>query len=135
MQPKLDSLPAPKFRYSPARAFGPYIQTAGMVGLDPSTGTLAGGGAGEEFGQILRNLDGFLADNALTRADVVAATVYVTDFAAFGAINHVWDAHFTDDEALPARTSVGVSALPIGAAVEADFLIARHETQRGEDDA
>ncbi|KPQ21576.1 MAG: Endoribonuclease L-PSP, partial [Rhodobacteraceae bacterium HLUCCA24] len=51
-----DSLPQPKFRYSPAVRMGPFVKTAGMVGLDPQTGALVPGGAGVEFAQILRNL-------------------------------------------------------------------------------
>lgn len=121
----LTSLPAPKFRYAPAVEAAGMVRTAGMVGLDPVSGVLAEGGAGEEFKQILANLGAFISANGFSRRDVFAANIFVTDFATFGAINQMWDDFFDDDAALPARTSVGVSALPIGATVEADFMLAR----------
>ena len=102
-----------------------------MVGLDPESGALAEGGAAAEFSQILANFGAFLAANGFAKRDVFAANVFVTDFAAFGAINTIWDEFFDDDAALPARTSVGVSALPIGAAVEADFMLALRSAPSG----
>ncbi len=127
----LTGLPAPKFRYSPAVEAAGMVRTAGMVGLDPESGALAEGGAAAEFSQILANFGAFLAANGFAKRDVFAANVFVTDFAAFGAINTIWDEFFDDDAALPARTSVGVSALPIGAAVEADFMLALRSAPSG----
>lgn len=101
---------------------GPFVKTAGMVGLEPETGALAAGGAKAEFEQILRNLKGLMADNGIEMSQLMSATLYVSAFHRFPQINEVWDAFFEKASALPARTAVGVSQLPIGAQVEAEFL-------------
>lgn len=111
----------PKFRYSPAVRMGPFVKTAGMVGLSPETGELVMGGAGAEFRQILENLNSLVAENDLPGVPM-SATIYCTAFHRFREINEIWDAHFAGEPALPARSAVGVSQLPIGAQVEADFL-------------
>jgi 2-iminobutanoate/2-iminopropanoate deaminase len=119
---RFDSLPTPQFRYSPAVRMGPFIKTAGMVGLDPKTGRLVSGGAAEEFRQILANLDGLIADNCLVWSELMSATLYTTAFHRFPEINAAWNSYFGDGNPMPARTAVGVSQLPLGAQVEADFL-------------
>ncbi|WP_378952929.1 RidA family protein [Mesorhizobium sp. ANAO-SY3R2] len=104
-------------------AAGPFIKTAGMVALDVETGQLAAGGVGAQARCILSNLWSVMADLGLEVGHMVSATVYVSDFDSFGDLNQVWDEFFSsDDVPPPARTSVGVSALPLGAAVEMEFL-------------
>lgn len=126
-----DSLPAPKFSYSPAVRMGPFVKTAGMVGLDPHSGELVAGGAEPEFRQILSNLRGLMRDNALSMRDLMAATIYTTAFHRFSALNTVWEEFVARTGPLPARTSVGVSQLPVGAQVEADFLFYCSDTATG----
>jgi 2-iminobutanoate/2-iminopropanoate deaminase len=116
-----DSQPKPKFRYSPAVRMGPFIKTAGMVGLSPETGNLVSGGAEAEFEQILQNLTALMEENGLAHGPV-DATIFTTAFHRFPEINAVWDAYFASAQTLPARSAVGVSQLPIGAQVEAEFL-------------
>ncbi|USJ28509.1 RidA family protein [Ensifer adhaerens] len=123
--PAIDSLPRPKFRYSPALEAGPFIKTAGLVGLDRETGELVTGGAAAEMECILKNVRALMADNKLEPSNMVSATIYTTDFENFGAINSVWNSFFPADGPLPTRTSIGVSALPVGAAVEAEFTFYR----------
>ncbi|MGD1888593.1 MAG: Rid family hydrolase [Cohaesibacteraceae bacterium] len=122
MDLRFESQPKPRFRYSSAVRMGPFVQTAGMVGLSPQTGELVGGGLPEEFRQILVNLTAFLDENNLL-AGPMSATIYTTAFHRFAEINAIWDAHFGHAAQLPARSAVGVSQLPVGAQVEADFLI------------
>ena len=117
-----DGQPKPKFRYSPAVRMGPFIKTAGMVGLSAETGDLVLGGAAVEFRQVLSNLDTFMAENALAKRHLTSATIYTTAFHRFAEINQIWDAYFDAAERLPARSAVGVSQLPVGAQIEADFL-------------
>lgn len=125
-----DSLPQPKFRYSPAIRMGPFVKTAGMVGLDPETGALVPGGAGAEFAQILRNLQALARDNGMALDRLMSATIYVTAFHRFAQIDAAWNEVFVAGGHLPARTAVGVSQLPIGAQVEADFLFYGDERPR-----
>ncbi|MFN6976864.1 MAG: RidA family protein [Gemmobacter sp.] len=121
----LDSQPKPKFRYAPAVRMGPFVKTAGMVGLDPAVGALVAGGVGAEFRQVLDNLGALMRDNGLRREDLMSATLYVTAFHRFDAVNAAWDTFLAGAGSLPARTAVGVSQLPLGAQIEAEFLFYR----------
>ena len=117
-----ENLPAPRFRYSPLVKSGPYYKTAGMIALDKDSGELEPGGAGPETAKILKNLLEALPDFNLSLDDLVSATIYTTRFDQFPAINQAWEAVFTEDIRLPARTSIGVNALPLNATVEMEFL-------------
>lgn len=114
-------LPAPRFRYSPLIKAGPFYRTAGMLGLDRETGKLEPGGAGAETAKILRNLKEALPDFGLSLDDLVSVNIYTTDMPNFPAINAAWESVFAADGHLPARTSIGVAALPLGATVEMEF--------------
>jgi 2-iminobutanoate/2-iminopropanoate deaminase len=113
------------------KAIGPYAQaiesggflfTSGQVGLDPATGELVEGGFEPQARRALANLEAVLAAAGCTFADVVKATIYVTDLACFPRLNELYG------EALgghrPARSTVQVAALPKNALVEID-LVAR----------
>jgi 2-iminobutanoate/2-iminopropanoate deaminase len=115
------SLPAPKFRYSPCVKAGPFYHMAGMVALDPTTGKLVEGGPYEETRRILDNAALAARDLGMTLKDLVAATIYTTRFQDFPAINRAWEGVFDDKLPPPARTSIGVAALPLGATVEIEF--------------
>ncbi len=115
------NLPAPRFRYSPLVKAGPFYKTAGMIALDKDSGELENGGAGAEAAKILANLTAALPDFSLSLEDMVSATIYTTDFDQFPAINAAWEQVFTDEVRPPARTSIGVSALPLQASVEIEF--------------
>ena len=117
------NLPAPRFRYSPLVKAGPFYKTAGMIALDKDSGDLEAGGAGAEAAKILANLITALPDFSLTLEDMVSATIYTTDFDQFPAINAAWDRVFTHDVQPPARTSIGVNALPLKASVEIEFTL------------
>lgn len=112
-------------------AIGPYSQaivvagllyTAGQVGLDPATGELAAGGFEGQARRVLANLRAVLAAGGCGFADVVKATVYLTDFADFPALNALYAEVMGDHR--PARTTVAVAALPKAALLEID-LVAR----------
>jgi len=119
------NLPAPRFRYSYLIKAGPIYKTAGMVALDKDSGQLEAGGVGAETTKILANLLAALPDFGLSLADLVSANIYTTRMDQFRDINVAWEAVFTADIRPPARTSVGVSALPLGASVEIEFMFYR----------
>ena len=116
------NLPAPRFRYSALIQAGPFYRTAGMIALDKDSGKLEAGGVGPESKKILANLLSALPDFGLSLGDLVSANIYTTRLDQFADINKEWEAVFTPDIRPPARTSVGVSALPLGASVEIEFL-------------
>jgi len=114
-----------------APPIGPYSQgivangllfTAGQAGVDPSTGKLVPGGIAAETRQTLENLRNILEAAGCTLADVVSANVYMTDLSQFAAMNQVYGEFFGDNP--PARTTVGVASLPMGALVEITLVAA-----------
>ncbi|UUZ69711.1 RidA family protein [Polaromonas sp. P2-4] len=99
---------------------GPFGFVSGMVALDPATGALVEGGVGAQTQCIFDNLRLALPDYGFTLEQLCMARVYTTCFEHFDEINVVWEAQFAK-MAPPARTSVGVSELPLGAVVEIEF--------------
>jgi len=116
--------PAPVGPYSQAVVHGEWVFASGQIPLDPATGALVAGDIEAQTERVIANLSAVLeaAGTDLTR--VVKATVYVTDLALFARINAVYARHFTGDPA-PARATVQVAALPLGADVEIDAIALR----------
>lgn len=112
---------APKFRYSPCVRNGQMGLVSGMVGLDPHSGQLVDGGLPAQTQRIFDNLRLALPDYGFAWEELALARVYLSDFTQFPAFNAVWEQQFAPDQA-PARTSVGVQALPLGALVEMEFV-------------
>jgi 2-iminobutanoate/2-iminopropanoate deaminase len=105
--------------YSPAIVVGDMVFTAGQVGLDPETKTLAVGFE-NEVRQAMENLKSVLKHAGSDLDLAVKITIYVTDMSRFAALNEIYKTYFTGDP--PARTCVEVSALPFGAQVEVDAV-------------
>jgi 2-iminobutanoate/2-iminopropanoate deaminase len=112
-------------------AIGPYSHAviaagllfcSGQIPLDPETGELVGDTPAEQAPQCLRNLTAVCAAAGAALADAVRITVYLTDMGAFTAVNEVYATFFVADP--PARVAIGVAALPKGAQVEIDAVIA-----------
>ena len=118
---KSSQLPAPQFRYSPVVQAGNNYQMAGMVALDKESGQLVGGGAYQQTKKILSNMQAALPDFGLTLGDLLIARIFTTEFNQFAEINDAWDETFKPCIRPPARTAMGVSALPLGALVEIEF--------------
>ena len=122
-----EQLPAPRFRYSPMVKAGKHYQMAGMIALDRETGQLESGGVYLETRKILANLVAALPDFGLELKDIVSARIYTTQFNEFPEINKAWEEIFDADGVLPARTAMGVIALPLGAGVEIEFSFYKGE--------
>ena len=93
---------------------------SGQVAQDPATGALIDGDVSRQAEQVLRNLAAVLEAAGKDLGDVVRVGVYLTDMADFAAMNEVYLRHF--QAPYPARTAIGVAALPLGAAVEMDAI-------------
>ena len=108
--------------YSHAVKTGDLLFCSGQVPLDPASGELVGDTPAEQAERCLRNLEAVCeaAGTELRRA--IRCTVYLIDMAAFADVNEVY-ARFFDDEP-PARVAFGVAALPKGAQVEIDAVVA-----------
>jgi 2-iminobutanoate/2-iminopropanoate deaminase len=102
--------------YSAAVRAGEWFVLAGQVPIDPSTGKLIEGDAVVQTRQVIANLTAVLADCGATLRDVAKTTVFVTDLGNFAAMNEVYAEMFGGHK--PARSTVQVAALPLGAAIE-----------------
>lgn len=111
------STPAPRFRYTPCVKTGPFYEFSGMIGLSQD-GKLAQGGVEAETRQILKNILLAAREINLDLSHLTAVNIFTTRFEEFPTINRVWEEFFTANVPPPARTSVGVAALPLGATVE-----------------
>jgi 2-iminobutanoate/2-iminopropanoate deaminase len=117
---KSDKLAPPAGPFSPAVRIDGFVYLSGQVGQDPATGKIVEGGVVRETEQIFAGLAAVLDAAGLTFADVVRVGVFLTDMASFGAMNAVYARFFP--EPYPARTTVAVAALPLGAHVEIDLV-------------
>jgi len=114
--------PMPVGPYSQAIVSGDKVFTAGQLGIDPATGKLVGEGVEEQTRQALRNLQAVLAAAGTSLENAVKVTVFLTDMGNFPIMNRVYAEFFPKEP--PARTCVGVAALPMGAAVEIEVVAA-----------
>jgi 2-iminobutanoate/2-iminopropanoate deaminase len=111
--------------YSPAiqvEAATRLVFCSGQAAVDPAAGTLVPGDAAEQTRRTLDNLEAVLAAGGMTFADVVKATVFLTDMKDFAAMNDVYGRRFPGLK--PARSTVQVAALPLGARVEIELVAA-----------
>ena len=112
--------PAAVGPYSQAVQIGDLIYSAAQIPLVPETGKMVEGGIETQTRQVMQNLSAVLeaADSSLS--NVVKTTIYVIDLADFATINQVYGSFFEADP--PARSTVQVAALPLGAHVEIEVV-------------
>jgi reactive intermediate/imine deaminase len=115
-----DSAPAAIGPYSQAVRSGNTLYLSGQIPLDPATGELVAGDIGAQAARVFENLKAVLAAGGATFDDVVRVAIYMPDLGNFGAVNEVMKKYFR--EPYPARSTIGVAALPRGAAVEVDVI-------------
>ena len=121
-----DAAPQAVAAYSQALVVGTFVYTSGQVGLNPETGTLVNGGVEEQTRQALENVSAVL-EAAGSHLDLaIKNTCYLADMSDFAAFNEVYGSFFPSDP--PARTTIGVSALPQGARVEIDTVALLRQT-------
>jgi 2-iminobutanoate/2-iminopropanoate deaminase len=112
-------------------AIGPYVHAvasggllfcSGQIPLDPRSGEIVGATPADQAGRCLENLAAVCQAAGTTLGDAVKVTIYMTDLSAFAAVNEVYGSFF--ESSPPARVAVGVAALPRGAQVEMDAVVA-----------
>lgn len=106
--------------YSQAIATETMIFASGQVPVDPATGALVEGGIEEQTKQALTNLEVVLMTGGCSLADVAKTTVFMTDLGEFKAMNEVYASFFATEP--PARATIQVAALPLGARVEIEAV-------------
>jgi 2-iminobutanoate/2-iminopropanoate deaminase len=119
-----ESAPAPvagaPYNQAVAATPGEMLFVSGQVPVDPATGALVAGDVSAQTEMVLRNLRAVIEDAGGGLDHVVKCTVFLTDLADFPAMNAVYAGAFTSDP--PARSTVGVAALPLGARVEIEAI-------------
>ena len=112
-------------------AIGPYVHAvisgglvfcSGQIPLDPRSGEIVGATAADQAGRCLENLAAVCQAAGTTLGAAVKVTIYMTDLGQFAAVNEVYGSFFESDP--PARVAIGVAALPRGAQVEMDAVVA-----------
>ena len=115
-----------------AVSVGPYshaIESEGLVflsgqtPLDPATNALRAGDIGQQTQQCFDNLNEVLKVGGLGLDDVLKVNVFLTDMKDFAAMNEVYKKQFS--QPYPARSTVAVAGLPLGASVEIEMIARR----------
>ena len=112
--------PAPVGPYSQAIRAGELLFCSGQIGLDPQSGKLVEGDVGAQTRQVLRNISAVLTAAGGSLADVIKTTIFLVDMADFASVNAAYGENF--GESSPARSTVAVAALPLGARVEIEAI-------------
>ena len=120
--------PEPVGPYSQAVVANGMLFVAGQLGIDPATRKLVEGGAEKEVVRIMENIRAILAARGMNLGHVVNTTIFMKDLREFGKVNQLYASYFTSE--YPARTTVGVSDLPAGAAIEIAVVAAVPQRKR-----
>jgi len=108
--------------YSHAVISNGLIFLSGQTPIDPATGQLVESSVGDQTRRCLDNLAVVAAAAGAQLSDAVRVGIYVTDISTFKEVNEAYGAYFESDP--PARSTIGVAALPLGADVEIDMVLA-----------
>jgi 2-iminobutanoate/2-iminopropanoate deaminase len=109
--------------YSLAIDSGEFVFISGQIPLDAATGKLVEGDVSVQAKQCLENLKSILDAASLNFADVVKSTIFLTSMGDFAAVNEVYKTYVT--EPYPARSTIAVAGLPMGALVEIEMIARR----------
>ncbi len=115
--------PKPIGPYAQAVVSGDLLFASGQIGLDPATNRLVDGGVEAQTERVLANLAAVLGAAGLAAGDVVRTTIYLADMADFQKVNAIYGRFFGASP--PARSTIQVAALPLGARVEIDLIARR----------
>lgn len=112
-------------------AIGPYSQAikangmlfaSGQIAINPETGNIVDGGIESQAHQVLTNIKNLVEAAGLSMCNIVKTTVFMTDISDFATVNGIYAQYF--QEPYPARSAVGVKALPKGALIEIEVIAA-----------
>jgi len=107
--------------YSQAVIHGAVVYCSGQIPIDPASGALVGGGIENQTRQVLDNLRAVLDAAGSSLERVLRTTVYLTDVSVFPRVNAVYQEFFRGVPA-PARSTIEVAGLPMGAHIEIDAI-------------
>jgi len=111
--------------YSQVSVAGDMVYLSGQLPIDPKTGKLVSGTIEEQTEQVFNNIEAVLKGVGLGLIDVARSSVYLTDMSTFSNMNAIYAKRFGGHR--PARETLGVSALAIGAAVEITVIACKRK--------
>ncbi|MDX8409139.1 MAG: Rid family detoxifying hydrolase [Mariprofundales bacterium] len=125
MMEMINSAQAPKAvgPYSHAVIHGDTVYISGQIGLDPEAGVLVEGGVKAQAQQVMKNLGAVLASAGSEPKNILKAGIYLVDMADFAVVNALYAEWLGSHR--PARATVAVAQLPLGAKVEIDVVAVR----------
>ena len=115
-----DKVSPPGGPFSTAVEIDGWLYLSGQVGQDPMTGRLVEGDITRQAEQLLANVQAVLEAGGRTFSNVIQVRVFLADMGDFQAMNAVYTRFFR--QPYPARTTVAVKSLPLGAAMEMDVI-------------
>ena len=116
--------PASIGTYSQAVESNGILFTSGQVGIDPETSEMVEGGIEDQAIRVLKNIYAILSESGLDKTSIIKLNVFLKDLDDFSIVNDTFTEFFGDNE-FPARTTVEVSELPLGALIEIDCIASR----------
>ena len=116
---------APQGPYSQTVAFSHYNHISAQLPVDPKTGGIVAGGVKEQAGQCLKNIQAIVESIGHTMADTVKVNIAIKNMADMDAVNEIYSTFFPDG--IPARRTIGVSALPMDALIQIDAVLSNAE--------
>lgn len=117
-----DLAPAAVGTYSQGVAVNGTYYFSGQIGIDPLTNNLVEGFA-PQLTQVMKNIDGLLTSQGLSRENIIKTSIFLTDLGNFAAVNDAYVEFFKAP--YPARSTVEVPKLPKGAVVEIEVIAAK----------
>jgi 2-iminobutanoate/2-iminopropanoate deaminase len=117
-----DKAPAAVGPYSQAISYNQLLFTSGQIPLDPQTGKIIDGGITDQAHRVFQNISAIAEKAGTSLANTVKATIFLADISDFQAVNEVYKEYFS--EPFPARSAFQVAALPLGAGIEVEAVIA-----------
>jgi len=121
---KTNKAPAAIGTYSQAVESNGILFTSGQVGIDPETSEMVEGGIEDQAIRVLKNIYAILSESGLDKTSIIKLNVFLKDLDDFSIVNDTFKEFFGDNE-FPARTTVEVSELPLGALIEIDCIASR----------
>jgi 2-iminobutanoate/2-iminopropanoate deaminase len=115
-----DEAPGAIGPYSQAVRAGPWLFSAGQIGLDPTTGAFVGPDVESQARRAMENLQAVLERAGASMNDVVKTTIFLADMADFATVNEIYGSYFQPP--YPARSTVAAAQLPKGARVEIEVV-------------
>lgn len=114
------SVPTAVGPYSQAVKSGGHLFCSGQIPIDPAVGKIVAEDVEGQARQVLANIQALLAAHGLEMHDVVKATVFLQNMADFPKVNPLYEAAFQGHK--PARSTVAVAGLPLGALIEIEVI-------------